>query len=38
MRELRDHTISLADAAATMQALYARQKGGWLTKRLGARG
>jgi hypothetical protein len=38
MRELRDHTISLGDAAATMQGLYARQKGGWLTKMLGARG
>ena len=32
MQELRDHTISLPEAAATMQGLYARQKGGWLVK------
>jgi hypothetical protein len=30
MRELRHGTVSLGEAAATMQGLYARQKGGWL--------
>jgi hypothetical protein len=32
LRELRHHTLSLGDAAATMQGLYTRQKGGWLVK------
>ena len=32
MSELRSHTVSLPAAAATMQELYARQKGGWLVK------
>ncbi len=32
MRQLRDHTIALPEAAARMQDLYARQKGGWLVK------
>ena len=30
MRELRDQTVSFSEAAATMEGLYARQKGGWL--------
>ena len=32
LRALRRHTVALPDAARRMQALYARQKGGWLVE------